>query len=95
MTSESNNTTAVPTITTSHFTNESSDTDFTDVTGGTSIKTDLSIHHGASSINVTEEHGARANRRLEVDIRQQYELASKTVPNVTEEMEKWFEKADR
>lgn len=95
MTSESNNTTAVPTITTSHFTNESSDTDFTDVTGGTSIKTDLSIHHGAASINVTEEHGALANRRLEVDIRQQYELASKTVPNVTEEMEKWFEKADR
>jgi hypothetical protein len=78
-----------PPLLASSITNESSDTDFTDLT---SIKTP-----GSSILLQTDSpsDSRQTPRREHQDILSQYKRASLEPPNVTEEMEKWFSQADR
>lgn len=80
---------------TSQVTNESSDSDLTELTTGTSLKT-----YGSSvadPLNTAKgESTAHASRLPEGNtIRQQYDCPPETVPDVKAEMEKWFAMADR
>ncbi|KAI8148224.1 rab-GTPase-TBC domain-containing protein [Fennellomyces sp. T-0311] len=76
----------MPTLT-SQLTNASSDTDFTELTVGTSIKT----HNSCTRLDVTSSNG-ESSRNRDNEIRKSY-IA--TPPDIEAEMEKWFSMADR
>ena len=100
-------TNGMPTLT-SQLTNASSDTDFTEITTGTSIKT----HDSYARLPLSDNNGERDHDRLsnnarqvessgqrkkhrDNDIRQSYQAPPPIVPDIEAEMEKWFEVADR
>ncbi|KAI7859547.1 rab-GTPase-TBC domain-containing protein [Circinella umbellata] len=96
-----------PTLT-SQLTNASSDTDFTEITTGTSVKT----HGSYARLPLADNNGERDHERLSIsgrqvesgvqgkkhrdnDIRQSYQAPPPIVPDIEAEMEKWFGMADR
>ncbi|KAI9499356.1 rab-GTPase-TBC domain-containing protein [Zychaea mexicana] len=108
MTESTDTTTAAMPTLASQLTNVSSDTDFTELTAGTSIKTqgsctrlplpdNIERDQDRLSINGQESSGqpptTRKNRANE--IRKSYQAPPPVVPDLEGEMEKWFTMADR
>ncbi|KAI9246102.1 rab-GTPase-TBC domain-containing protein [Phascolomyces articulosus] len=106
MTDSTETTTGMPTLT-SQLTNVSSDTDFTEITNGTSIKThgsyarlplpDNERDPDRLSINGRQESSGQAIQKKHRDneIRKSYQAPPLIVPDIEVEMEKWFSMADR